>query len=247
MSDTQKSTPGPVQRILEWLRAGYPSGIPKEDYFAVLGVLKRTLPEHEVEDVVATLTAQAQAPITEADVRSELAGRDVQSPTSEDVARVAGRLAEAGWPLADPADVYPPSAVVAAAAAAAAVAITGAPPANGSSPTDGPEPASGAEPAGGEGGRLPRIVSWVREGYPSGVPATDFVPLLALLRRRLTDDEVKGVSRSLRSAGVAPVDVIDIGQEIAKVTNELPSVEDIRRVHDHLARKGWPVEFPDPG
>ena len=72
--------------------------------------------------------------------------------------------------------------------------------------------------------------------------------VLALTRLKSAASVSSGPSKAPKiAAGVAPVDVIDIGQEIAKVTNELPSVEDIRRVHDHLARKGWPVEFPDPG
>jgi hypothetical protein len=36
---------------------------------------------------------------------------------------------------------------------------------------------------------LARIVAYLRAGYPEGVPANDYVPLLALLRRRLSDDE----------------------------------------------------------
>ena len=35
-----------------------------------------------------------------------------------------------------------------------------------------------------------RVVAFLRAGYPHGVPATDYVPLIALLRRRLSDDEV---------------------------------------------------------
>ena len=33
-----------------------------------------------------------------------------------------------------------------------------------------------------------RVVAFLRAGYPQGVPATDYVPLIALLRRRLSDD-----------------------------------------------------------
>lgn len=95
-------------------------------------------------------------------------------------------------------------------------------------------------------GRMARIVSWLREGYPSGVPQGDYIPLVALLRRRLTDEEVKQVAKSLRKAGIAPAGASDIGVEITRLTNELPSQQDIQRVHDRLAKKGWPVEFPDP-
>ena len=38
---------------------------------------------------------------------------------------------------------------------------------------------------------LTSIVAWLRAGYPDGVPQTDYIPLLALLSRRLTNDEVK--------------------------------------------------------
>jgi hypothetical protein len=90
-----------------------------------------------------------------------------------------------------------------------------------------------------------RIVAWLREGYPQGVPPQDYVPLLALLRRRLTDEEVKAVAKSLRRADVSPVGPADIGVEITKVTNELPSEADLDRVRARLAKKGWPLDFPE--
>jgi uncharacterized protein DUF3349 len=33
------------------------------------------------------------------------------------------------------------------------------------------------------------MVALVRAGYPHGVPETDYIPLLALLRHRFSDDE----------------------------------------------------------
>ena len=67
------------------------------------------------------------------------------------------------------------------------------------------------------------IVGWLREGYPQGVPPQDYVPLLALLRRRLTDDEVEAVVAMLVASGEVPVDSADIGTSITKVTDALPS------------------------
>ena len=32
--------------------------------------------------------------------------------------------------------------------------------------------------------RLLGVLDWLREGYPAGVPPKDYIPLLALLRRR---------------------------------------------------------------
>lgn len=85
---------------------------------------------------------------------------------------------------------------------------------------------------------LSSIVSWLRAGYPEGVPPTDYFPLLALLRRRLSDDEVKTVTKDLlRRNGF---DEIDIGVAITQMTDELPAPDDVERVRNRLATKGWP-------
>ncbi len=97
-----------------------------------------------------------------------------------------------------------------------------------------------------EGSPLARIVNWLREGYPGGVPDHDYLPLLALLERRLTRSEVKKVAKALRRADVSPAGPRDIAAAITEVTHTEPSDNDLRRVRDQLARKGWPVEFPDP-
>ena len=97
-----------------------------------------------------------------------------------------------------------------------------------------------------EGSALARIVSWLREGYPGGVPEHDYVPLLALLERRLTRSEVKKVAKALRRADVSPAGPNDIAAAITRYTHSNPSDQDLRRVRDQLAKKGWPVEFPDP-
>jgi hypothetical protein len=81
---------------------------------------------------------------------------------------------------------------------------------------------------------LDSIVGWLREGYPHGVPEQDYIPLLALLRRRLTDDEVDTVVKLLVDDGSLPVDSIDIGASITKITDELPHGEDVERVRRHL-------------
>ena len=44
---------------------------------------------------------------------------------------------------------------------------------------------------------LAKIVAWITAGYPEGVPGPDRVPLFALLKPRLTDDEVKAVAKEL--------------------------------------------------
>lgn len=92
---------------------------------------------------------------------------------------------------------------------------------------------------------LARIVAWITAGYPEGVPGADRVPLFALLKRRLSDDEVKAVARELKDLG--DFDSADIGVLITQITDELPTPEDVERVRQRLAAKGWPLDDPrDP-
>jgi hypothetical protein len=88
---------------------------------------------------------------------------------------------------------------------------------------------------------LTRVVEWLREGYPAGVPERDYIALLALLRRRLSDEEVLEIARGLADEGMLP-ERADIATEITKLTNEMPSDEDVERVRDHLAFRGFPGE-----
>lgn len=94
-------------------------------------------------------------------------------------------------------------------------------------------------------GFLGSILAWLRAGYPDGVPEADYVPLLALLSRRLSPDEVHEVARSMVHSGDGgAVDDVDIGVEITKITNELPREEDVARVRSRLAAAGWPLADP---
>jgi hypothetical protein len=87
-----------------------------------------------------------------------------------------------------------------------------------------------------------KIVAWITSGYPEGVPGPDRVPLVALLRPRLTDDEVKVVAKELLEGG--DFDNVDIGVLITAMTDELPAPEDVERVRNRLAAKGWPLDDP---
>jgi hypothetical protein len=89
-----------------------------------------------------------------------------------------------------------------------------------------------------------RIVGFLRAGYPEGVPAHDYVPLLALLRRRLSDDEVIAVAAEVLSGRDRPIDGTDVRVAITKLTDEMPSPEDTERVKQRLAAVGWPVSDP---
>ena len=94
------------------------------------------------------------------------------------------------------------------------------------------------------GDLVARMVAFVRAGYPQGVPENDYIPLLALLRRRLSDDEVAAVARDLAARGELNIDVADIGAAIMRITDALPSPADLERVQLRLEAIGWPID-PD--
>ena len=88
------------------------------------------------------------------------------------------------------------------------------------------------------------VVGWLKAGYPNGVPQADYVPLLAVLTRRLSSEEVLAVATQLVRDGQLPVDDIDIGTMITKISDELPREEDVSRVRTRLALGGWPLADP---
>ncbi|WP_328406757.1 DUF3349 domain-containing protein [Nocardia sp. NBC_00403] len=87
---------------------------------------------------------------------------------------------------------------------------------------------------------LHAIIDWLRAGYPDGVPESDYIPLLALLRRRLSDDEVRQIAAELAATGDLSADKTDIQVMITKTTNEMPSETDAARVRSRLEAHAWP-------
>lgn len=88
--------------------------------------------------------------------------------------------------------------------------------------------------------RLKGVLDWLLEGYPTGVPPKDYIPLLALLRRRLTEEEVGEIAQEIVARGG---DLRDVGVSITKITDALPTEEDIARVETVLQQgHGWPPE-----
>ncbi len=92
-----------------------------------------------------------------------------------------------------------------------------------------------------------RILDWLRAGYPEGVPGTDRVPLLALLRNTpLTEDQVKEVVANITAAGSPALADGEIARDeieafIAEVTHHDAGPENVRRVAAKLAAAGWPL------
>ena len=106
-----------ILAVLDWLRAGYPSGVPGPDRVPLLTLLRSTpLTEDEIREVVRQIAAtEADAPkghrVDTDEIKSFVEGLTHHDAGPENVKRVAARLAEAGWPLAgiDPDDLWGPS------------------------------------------------------------------------------------------------------------------------------------------
>jgi hypothetical protein len=93
-----------IRRVLSWLTAGYPKGVPPTERYALIALLHRTLTADEVQQVIDALTAE-QSPALEDGVISDEEIRDMitkvieDAPSESDLRKVSSRLAAAGWPL----------------------------------------------------------------------------------------------------------------------------------------------------
>jgi hypothetical protein len=90
---------------------------------------------------------------------------------------------------------------------------------------------------------LNSIVTWLRAGYPEGVPSVDYIPLFALLGSELTDAEVAQIGEELASSA-DPDSAQAIRAAITQVTSQKPSDADVARVRARLAEGGWPLAKP---
>ena len=90
-------------RVVDWLRAGYPAGVPRQDYVVLLGLLRRKLTDTEVHAIAAELAGLAEQGevITTADVERLVNAATLDEASPDDVNRVSSRLVAGGWPLAD--------------------------------------------------------------------------------------------------------------------------------------------------
>ena len=89
---------------------------------------------------------------------------------------------------------------------------------------------------------MDNVLGWLHEGYPEGVPPKDYFPLLALLKRSLTEDEVvKAAQTVLKGINADTVTEAEIRQAVAAVTAQEPNPEEIHQVASRLASVGWPL------
>lgn len=88
------------------------------------------------------------------------------------------------------------------------------------------------------------VLDWLHQGYPHGVPPKDYFPLLALLLRSLSEDEVVTAAATVlkESDFDTPVTEVQIRDAIRQVIEKDPNPEEINQVAGRLASVGWPLE-----
>ena len=88
------------------------------------------------------------------------------------------------------------------------------------------------------------VLDLLHQCYPQGVPPNDYFPLLALLLRSLSEEEVvKAAATVLKDSDFdTPVTEEQIREAVRQVIAKDPNPEEINQVAGRLASVGWPLE-----
>jgi hypothetical protein len=90
-----------LSSIIDWLRAGYPEGVPDVDYIPLFALLGSQLTDTEVSEIAEVLANESD-PDSAAAIRKAIGDVTHEKVLDSDIARVRARLAGGGWPLAKP-------------------------------------------------------------------------------------------------------------------------------------------------
>ena len=88
-----------LSSVIDWLRAGYPEGVPDVDYVPLFALLGSQLTDADINALADELAATGD-PATAQGIKDAIARTLDEKPLDIDVARVRARLAAGGWPLA---------------------------------------------------------------------------------------------------------------------------------------------------
>ena len=88
-----------LSNIIDWLRAGYPEGVPDVDYVPLFALLGSELTDADINAIADELAATGDESTAQG-IRNAIERASHEKPLDVDVARVRARLAAGGWPLA---------------------------------------------------------------------------------------------------------------------------------------------------
>jgi len=90
-----------LSSIINWVREGYPEGVPDVDYVPLFALLGSQLSDSDVHAIAEELENSSKPESADA-IRKAIAAVTDHRASDADVARVRSRLAAGGWPLAKP-------------------------------------------------------------------------------------------------------------------------------------------------
>jgi len=88
-----------LDKIVGWLRAGYPTGVPEHDYIPLFAILGYHLSDQEVAEIASELESASDPASAEA-IKKAITSVTNATPLESDIDRVRSHLAAGGWPLA---------------------------------------------------------------------------------------------------------------------------------------------------
>ncbi len=89
---------------MQWLRQGYPSGVPNHDTFALFYVLERELTEQDLNELAELIIEEGESttlrskPITREHIGQLITRVHSQRPAEEDISRIQEHLKNGGFP-----------------------------------------------------------------------------------------------------------------------------------------------------
>ena len=87
--------------MISWLQVGYPEGVPGPDRVPLLALLRSTpLTEEEITEVVDAIDEDVEGRVDRDVIADFISDMTQYDAGPQNIARVAARLAAAGWPLA---------------------------------------------------------------------------------------------------------------------------------------------------
>jgi hypothetical protein len=87
--------------VIQWLQVGYPEGVPGPDRVPLLALLRSTpLTQEQITQVVDAIDEEVEGEVSRDVIADFISDMTQYDAGPENVARVAARLAAAGWPLA---------------------------------------------------------------------------------------------------------------------------------------------------
>ena len=90
-----------LSKVVDWLRAGYPEGVPEHDYIPLFALLGSQLTNDEV-NLIGDELAMSADPESAEGIKKAIAAVTHTKPNDADINRVRAHLAAGGWPLAVP-------------------------------------------------------------------------------------------------------------------------------------------------